>query len=265
MLPLVITTSSMDIPNLHQQSWQTTLAHQLLQVIQLSDLITTNPTCVQDNLLYFGSTLIVEWETNQSTISRLHCHITATLPYQGYFAIARLFCHIKGTLPYHGYFAISRLLCHTTATLPYQGYFAIPRSLCHTTAILPEQGYFAISKLLCHITATLLYQSYFATNVKQVCHPYKLKDSRIIPGHPWSFPLICSFWSYRQMNATVKAKPTKNFSSKRKLPYHKICRSACFPPPPFFLFKASTFYPCVSYFIFLWPLWIPSFWHLSRR
>ena len=119
MLPLVITTSSLDIPNLHQQSWQTTLAHQLLQVIQLSDLITTNPTCVQDNLLYFGSTLIVEWETNQSTISRLHCHITATLPYQGYFAIARLFCHIKVTLPYHGYIAISRLLCHQCeASLP---------------------------------------------------------------------------------------------------------------------------------------------------
>ena len=52
---------------------------------------------------------------------------------------------------------------------------------------------------------------------------------------------------------TVKATPTKNFSSKRKLPYHKIGRSACLSPPPFFfLFKACTFYPCVSYFIFLY-------------
>ena len=58
---------------------------------------------------------------------------------------------------------------------------------------------------------------------------------------------------------TVKAKPTKNFSSKRKLPYHKICRSACLSPPPFFLFKACTFYPCVPYFIFLSPLLNPLF------
>ena len=151
-------------------------------------------------------------------------------PYQGYIAISRLLCHITATLPYQGYFAISRSLCHTTATLPYQGYFAISRSLCHITATLPYLGYFAISRLLCHITATLLYQGYFATNVKQFCHQCKLKDSRIIPGHPCSFPLICSCWSYRQMNATVKAKPTKNFSSKRKLPYHKIRRSACFSP-----------------------------------
>ena len=120
----------------------------VVQVIQLSDLITTNPTCVLDNLLYFGSTLIVEWETNQSTISRLHCHITATLPYHGYFAILRLFCHSKAILPYQSYFAISRLLYHTKATVP----------------------------------------------------------------------------------PTVKAKPTKNFSSKRKLPYHKTRRSACFSP-----------------------------------
>ena len=151
MLPLVITTSSLDIPNLHQQSWQTTLAHQLLQVIQLSDLITTNPTCVQDNLLYFGSTLIVEWETNQSTISRLFCHSKAILPYHGYFAISRLLCHIKATLPYQGYFAISRLLCHIKAILPYQGHFAIPRLLCHIKATLPYQGYIAISRLLYHI------------------------------------------------------------------------------------------------------------------
>ena len=223
MLPLVITTSSLDIPNLHQQSWQTTLAHQLLQVIQLSDLITTNPTCVQDNLLYFGSTLIVEWETNQSTISRLHCHITATLPYQGYFAIARLFCHIKGTLPYHGYFAISRLLCHTTATLPYQGYFAISRSLCHTTATLPYQGYYAIARLFCHIKVTLPYQGYYTISrlqchqrskqnppktfpVKENCHTIKsagvhafhphlsfcLKLSRFIPA----FHILSSFDPY---------------------------------------------------------------------
>ena len=58
---------------------------------------------------------------------------------------------------------------------------------------------------------------------------------------------------------TVKAKPTKNFSSKRKLPYHKIGRSACLSPPPFFLFKACTFYPCVPYFIFLSPLLNPLF------
>ena len=156
MLPLVITTSSLDIPNLHQQSWQTTLAHQLLQVIQLSDLITTNPTCVQDNLLYFGSTLIVEWETNQSTISRLHCHITATLPYHGYFAISRLFCHIKVTLPYHGYFAISRLFCHIKVTLPYHGYFTISRLLCHIKVTLPYHGYIAISRLLCHQCEAIL-------------------------------------------------------------------------------------------------------------
>ena len=62
---------------------------------------------------------------------------------------------------------------------------------------------------------------------------------------------------------TVKAKPTKNFSSKRKLPYHKIGRSACLSPPPFFLFKACTFYPCVSYFIFLWPLLNPLFFDTS--
>ena len=72
---------------------QTTLTHQLWQVIQLSGLITTNPICVLDNLLYFGSTLIVEWETSQSTISRLRCHTTAIMPYQGYYTISRLQCH----------------------------------------------------------------------------------------------------------------------------------------------------------------------------
>ena len=130
---------------------QTTLTHQLWQVIQLSGLITTNPICVLDNILYLDPPLLLsEKQVNP---------------------------------PYHGYVAISRLLYHIKTTVP----------------------------------------------------------------------------------LTVKAKPTKNFSSKRKLPYHKICRSACLSPPPFFLFKAFTFYPCVSYFIFLLPLWIPSFWHLSRR
>ena len=87
------------------------------------------------------------------------------------------------------------------------------KSIHHISATLPYHGYYAISRLLYHIKAT-------------------------VPP-------------------TVKAKPTKNFSSKRKLPYHKICRSACFSPPPFFLFKAFTFYPCVSYFIFLLPLLTP--------
>ena len=135
------------VPSLLFQSMpcylQTTLTHQLWQVIQLSGLITTNPICVLDNILYLDPPLLLsEKQVNP---------------------------------PYHGYVAISRLLYHIKATVP----------------------------------------------------------------------------------PTVKAKPTKNFSSKRKLPYHKICRSACFSPPPFFLFKAFTFYPCVSYFIFLLPLLTP--------
>ena len=36
--------------------------------------------------LVFRSTLIVEWETSQSTISRLRCHIKAIVPYQDYSA-----------------------------------------------------------------------------------------------------------------------------------------------------------------------------------
>ena len=124
---------------------QTTLTHQLWQVIQLSGLITTNPICVLDNLLYLDPPLLLsEKQVNP---------------------------------PYHGYVAISRLLYHIKTTVP----------------------------------------------------------------------------------LTVKAKPTKNFSSERKLPYHKICRSACLSPPPFFLFKACTFYPCVPYFIFLSPLLNPLF------
>ena len=124
---------------------QTTLTHQLWQVIQLSGLITTNPICVLDNILYLDPPLLLsEKQVNP---------------------------------PYHGYVAISRLLYHIKTTVP----------------------------------------------------------------------------------LTVKAKPTKNFSSKRKLPYHKICRSACLSPPPFFLFKACTFYPCVPYFIFLSPLLNPLF------
>ena len=71
----------------------------VVQVIQLSDLITTNPTCVQDNLLYFWFTLIDEWKINQSTNARLLCHFKATLPFQGYFAISRLLCRFKTTLP----------------------------------------------------------------------------------------------------------------------------------------------------------------------
>ena len=149
-------------------------------------------------------------------------------PYQGYIAISRLLCHTTATLPYQGYFAIARLFCHITATLPYHGYSAIPRLFCHIKVTLPYHGYFAIPRLLCHSKAILPYQSYFAI-------------SRLLYHIKATVP------------PTVKAKPTKNFSSKRKLPYHKICRSACFSPPPFFLFKACTFYPCVSYFIYFHP------------
>ena len=39
-----------------------------------SDLITTDPTRVQGNLLYFWFTLIVEWKTNQSNNARRLCH-----------------------------------------------------------------------------------------------------------------------------------------------------------------------------------------------
>ena len=108
---------------------QTTLTHQLWQVIQLSGLITTNPICVLDNILYLDPPLLLsEKQVNP---------------------------------PYHGYVAISRLLYHIKTTVP----------------------------------------------------------------------------------LTVKAKPTKNFSSKRKLPYHKICRSACLSPPPFFCLKLAHFIP----------------------
>ena len=65
---------------------QTTLTHQLWQVIQLSGLITTNPICVLDNLLYLDPPLLLsEKQVNP--------------PYHGYVAISRLLYHIKTTVP----------------------------------------------------------------------------------------------------------------------------------------------------------------------
>ena len=152
---------------------------------------------------------------------------------QGYFAISRQLCHFKATWPFLGNFAISRLLCRFKTTLS-------PMQTQRLQGQIWSQQIRPVSKAIsCIFDSPLLLserqinptmQGDFATNVKQFCHQCKLKDSRVIPGHPWSFPLIRSYGSYRQMNATVKAKPTKNFSSKRKLPYHKIRRSACFSP-----------------------------------
>ena len=107
-------------------------------------------SCILDPLLLLSERQINPPYQGYIAISRLLCHITATLPYQGYFAISRLHCHITATLPYQGYFAISRSLCHTTATLPYQGYFARARLFCHIKITLPYHGYIVISKLLCH-------------------------------------------------------------------------------------------------------------------
>ena len=46
-----------------------------------SDQLTTDPTCVQGNLLYFWFTPIVEWKINQSNNVRQLCHqCKATLP-----------------------------------------------------------------------------------------------------------------------------------------------------------------------------------------
>ena len=65
---------------------QTTLTHQLWQVIQLSGLITTNPICVLDNILYLDPPLLLsEKQVNP--------------PYHGYVAISRLLYHIKTTVP----------------------------------------------------------------------------------------------------------------------------------------------------------------------
>ena len=89
--------------------------------------------------------------------------------------------------------------------------------------------------------------------------------------HTWSLGLSClsstkftfilvAWFIFQDYSATNgQSKTHQNFSSKRKLPYHKIGRSARLSPPPFFLFKACTFYPCVPYFIFLSPLLNPLF------
>ena len=61
------------------------------------------------------------------------------------------------------------------------------------------------------------------------------------------------------MNATVKAKPTKNFSSKRKLPYHKIRRSACFPPHLPFCLKHSRLIPVFHILFSFTPVESPPF------
>ena len=87
--------------------------------------------------------------------------------------------------------------------------------------------------------------------------------------HTWSLGLSClsstkfilvAWFIFQDYSATNgQSKTHQNFSSKRKLPYHKIGRSARLSPPPFSLFKACTFYPCVPYFIFLSPLLNPLF------
>ena len=133
-------------------------------------------SCILDPLLLLSERQINPPYQGYFAISRLLCHIKATLPYHGYFAISRLFCHIKVTLPYHGYFAISRLFCHIKVTLPYHGYFTISRLLCHIKVTLPYHGYIAISRLLCHQCEAIL----------------PPMQAQRLQGHPWS-SLIISF------------------------------------------------------------------------
>ena len=104
----------------------------------------------------------------------------------------------KATLPFLGNFAISRLLCRFKTTLS-------PMQTQRLQGQIWSQQIRPVSKAIsCIFDSPLLLserqinptmQGDFATNVKQFCHQCKLKDSRVIPGHPWSFPLIHSYWS----------------------------------------------------------------------
>ena len=184
-----------------------------------SDQLTTDPTCVQGNLLYFWFTLIVEWKINQSTNARLLCHFKATLPFQGYFAISRQLCHLKATLPFQDNFV-------TNANSK------TPGSDLITTDPTRVQG-----KLLYFwFTLIVEWKTNQSNNARRLCHQCKAilppMQAQRLQGHPWS-SLIISFDSLllelktNECNCQSKNQ-TKTFSVKEN--YHKIRRSACFSP-----------------------------------
>ena len=205
--------------------------HRHIWLFGLSCLLSTNFTVIFGCSQYFQQGWTHQCRYIGNNVGLLCCSVLLKVvvasdsgKYQQPTVVDTILVILVNTMLPTNYFNSSAVASYTVIRSDHNKSNMCPRQylVFRSTLIVEwETSQSTISRLRCHIKAIVPYQDYSATNGQSKTH--------------------------------------QNFSSKRKLPYHKIGRSARLSPPPFSLFKACTFYPCVPYFIFLSPLLNPLF------